>query len=38
MSEALGSVPDEDAAFMAQGGDSLSAVRFQTLLRTQLVS
>ncbi|KFX15348.1 amino acid adenylation protein [Pectobacterium parvum] len=36
MSEALGSVPDEDAAFMAQGGDSLSAVRFQTLLRTQL--
>lgn len=35
MAEALGSAPNEEAAFMAQGGDSLSAVRFQTLLRTE---
>ncbi|MEX0447706.1 non-ribosomal peptide synthetase [Xenorhabdus sp. SGI246] len=36
MAEALGTAPDENATFMMQGGDSLSAVRFQTLLRKQL--
>lgn len=36
LAEALGKVPDENASFMMQGGDSLLAVRFQTLLRKKI--
>ncbi|CCP01693.1 amino acid adenylation domain-containing protein [Erwinia amylovora Ea644] len=36
IAEALGGTPEKSATFLAQGGDSLSAVRLQTMLRTRL--